>query len=67
MQRPCVVAAMVMMLGVASTSGRADHRRFLPKFTLDQITQVRTIGQFAISPEGPVWPARWPATTTPSR
>jgi dipeptidyl aminopeptidase/acylaminoacyl peptidase len=52
MRPTCVLAVLTIVSGLASIVGRADHRRFVPKFTLEQITQVRTLGQFAISPMG---------------
>ncbi len=42
------VALSFLALGVSS----AEHRRFTPRFTLEQITETRTLGQFTISPDG---------------
>ncbi len=33
-------------------SAHAEHRRFAPRFTLEQSTETRTLGQFTISPDG---------------
>ena len=43
-----VIAAMVLSEALAT----AEHARFRPRFTLEQIAQTRTLGQFAISPDG---------------
>ena len=42
------VALSFLALGVSS----AEHRRFTPRFTLEQITETRTLGQFTISRDG---------------
>ena len=37
---------------VAASGLKLQHNRYVPKFTLEQITQLRTLGQFSISPDG---------------
>jgi dipeptidyl aminopeptidase/acylaminoacyl peptidase len=50
MRKPGLVVAIAI---VVSTAGLwAEHPRWRPRFTLEQITQVATPGQWTISPDG---------------
>ena len=52
---------------VAASGLKLQHNRYVPKFTLEQITQLRTLGQFSISRTERRWPTRWWATTSAGR
>lgn len=45
------LAAATILVAILALTGHADGRRYVPQFTLEQITQVRTLGQFTISPD----------------
>jgi dipeptidyl aminopeptidase/acylaminoacyl peptidase len=47
-------AVSVITVSVWSSTGwaRAEHGRFRPRFSLEQVTQVPTLGQWALSPDG---------------
>jgi dipeptidyl aminopeptidase/acylaminoacyl peptidase len=44
--------ALLACTSIRTGSAQSKVRAFYPSFTLEQITQVRTLGQFAIAPDG---------------
>ena len=48
----CRLVVLVTALALAAPAARGEQRRFVPRFSLEQITQVRTLGHFAMSPDG---------------
>jgi dipeptidyl aminopeptidase/acylaminoacyl peptidase len=52
MPRFQVMCAVVVSVLAWTVGLRGEHDRYRPRFTLDQIVQVRTLGHFAIAPDG---------------
>src|SRR5215813_10244956 len=49
---PMATSLIVAMLLSIAAAAPSEPTRYVPAFTLEQITQVRTLGQFAIAPGG---------------